>query len=60
MSSAIPALLSASLQAGSIGPLPAETPIGGPLWSLVVPALLLAIAAFGTFLLYRHFARREK
>lgn len=59
MSSAIPALLSASLQAGAIGPLPAETPIGGPLWSLVVPALLLAVAAFGTFLLYRHFARRE-
>jgi hypothetical protein len=60
MTSAIPALLSASLQAGAIGPLPAETPIGGPLWSLAVPALLLAIAGFGTFMLYRHFATRDK
>jgi hypothetical protein len=52
--------LAASLQAAAVAPLPAETPIGGPLWSHVIPAALLAIAAFGTFLLYRHFASREE
>lgn len=38
--------------------LPAEPPIGGPLWSLVVPALLLLVATAATWLLYRHFARK--
>lgn len=37
--------------------LPAEPPIGGLLWTLVVPALLLALATLGTYLLYRRFAR---
>ena len=37
-------------------PIPAEPPIGGPLWSIVVPALLLLVASAATFLLYRHFA----
>ncbi|UCC84303.1 MAG: hypothetical protein JSW46_05070 [Gemmatimonadota bacterium] len=59
MISATPGLLAASVQAGTVAPLPAEAPIGGPLWSYVIPALLLAIATFGTFLLYRHFATRE-
>lgn len=40
-------------------PLPAEPPIGGPLWSLLVPALLFAVAFAATFLLYRHFANRD-
>jgi hypothetical protein len=52
------ATLAASLQSSAVAPLPAETPIGGPLWSYVVPALLLAVAAFGTLMLYRHFAKR--
>jgi len=39
-------------------PLPADPPIGGPLWSLAVPALLLLVAAAATWLLYRHFARK--
>lgn len=39
-------------------PLPAEPPIGGPLWSVVVPALLLVLATVATVLLYRHFAGR--
>ncbi|MGD2217199.1 MAG: hypothetical protein PVJ64_10590 [Gemmatimonadales bacterium] len=60
MISATFAPLAASVQAGAVAPLAAETPIGGPLWSFVVPALLLAVAAFGTFMLYRHFARREE
>ncbi|UCC74998.1 MAG: hypothetical protein JSV86_10730 [Gemmatimonadota bacterium] len=60
MTSAAFALFAASSQAGEVTPLPAETPIGGPLWSYLVPALLLAVAAFGTFILYRHFAEREE
>jgi len=39
-----------------IEPIPASPPIGGPLWSWVVPALLLAFASAATWLLYRHFA----
>ena len=37
-------------------PIPAEPPIGGPLWSVVVPAGLLLVAVVATYLLYRHFA----
>jgi hypothetical protein len=44
-------------QAGELRPLPAEPPIGGPLWSYFVPALLLLFATLGTYLLYRHFAK---
>jgi len=40
-------------------PIPAEPPIGGPLWSVVIPALLLLVTGLGTFMLYRHFAKRE-
>jgi hypothetical protein len=38
-------------------PIPAEPPIGGPFWTLVLPALLFAVAFLATFLLYRHFSR---
>ncbi len=37
-------------------PLPAQPPIEGPLWSVVVPALLFVVAFAATWLLYRHFA----
>jgi hypothetical protein len=40
-------------------PIPAETPIGGPLWSLVVPFLLFLVAFVATWKLYRHFAHRD-
>jgi hypothetical protein len=40
-------------------PLPAKPPIGGPFWTVVVPAALLLVAIWGTWLLYRHFAREE-
>lgn len=53
------ALVAPLIQSGDVTPLPAESPIGGPLWSLLVPAMLLATACLGTLLLYRHFARRE-
>ena len=39
-------------------PIPAESPIGGPLWSVVVPVGLLVLSFVATWLLYRHFARR--
>jgi len=39
-------------------PLPVGPPIGGVLWSIVVPAILLAVAAAATVMLYRHFAGR--
>jgi hypothetical protein len=40
--------------------LPAEPPIGGPLWTIVIPAVLLCVASLGTFLLYRHFAGKDE
>jgi hypothetical protein len=60
MTLAVLALITALTQSREVAPLPAETPIGGPLWSYVIPAALLAIAALGTFMLYRHFAAREQ
>jgi len=39
-----------------VTPIPAAPPIGGILWSLVVPALLFAFTFVATWLLYRHFA----
>jgi hypothetical protein len=41
-------------------PLPAEPPISGPLWGVVVPALLLVAAFAATYLLYRHFAGKGR
>lgn len=38
-------------------PLPASPLISGPLWSVVVPALLLLVTLAATIALYRHFAR---
>lgn len=37
-------------------PLPADPPIDGPFWSVVVPAALLAVSTAATWLLYRMFA----
>jgi len=47
-------------QLSDVAPLPAQTPISGPLWSYVVPAALFAVACLGTLMLYRHFAKREE
>jgi hypothetical protein len=49
----------AATAGASPDPLPAEPPIGGPLWSVLVPAVLFAVAFGATFLLYRHFANRD-
>lgn len=40
-------------------PLPAEPPIGGPVWTVVIPALLLIGSFLATFLLYKRFAKEE-
>lgn len=40
-------------------PIPAEPPIGGPIWTWVVPALLLLVASGSTWLLYRRFSSKE-
>ncbi len=55
-------MLLTMLQAGDTAapPIPAAIPIAaGPLWSLVVPALLLIFTAVSTYLLYRRFEREE-
>jgi len=48
-----------SIQAAAAHALPAEPPIGGMMWSVVVPALLLIIAFGATCLLYRRFAGED-
>lgn len=40
-------------------PIPAESPLDGALWTLVVPVLLFLVALLSTILLYRHFAVRN-
>jgi len=39
-------------------PIPATPPLGGWLWTVVVPAALFLIAFGATYLLYRRFADR--
>lgn len=39
-------------------PLPAESPLAGPLWTFVVPLALFAIAFGATLALYRRFSQR--
>ncbi len=53
-------IMNVLLQTSDLTPLAADPPIGGPLWSYVVPALLLFVCSLGTYLLYRHFSRGAK
>jgi len=39
--------------------LPATSPLGGFLWTWVVPVALFTVSLVATWLLYRHFARRK-
>ena len=39
--------------------IPARPPIGGPFWTIVVPAALLSVSIVATWLLYRSFSRKE-
>ena len=42
-----------------MAPLPASPPIGGAIWTIVVPAILFLGSFLGTYLLYRRFAEKE-
>ena len=40
-------------------PLPADPPIGGFVWTVVIPAILFLGSLLGTYLLYRRFSTEE-
>ena len=42
-----------------MSPIPAQPPMGGVFWSVIVPAALLLFTFWATYLLYRHFAGRS-
>ena len=42
---------------GEVIPLPASPPIGGVLWTVVVPSALFIGSLLGTYFLYRRFSR---
>ena len=46
--------------AEGIEPLPAEPPIGGAVWTIVIPAFLFVGSFLGTYLLYKRFSREEE
>ena len=48
-----------ALQDSARAPLPAEPPIEGPGWTVVVPALLFLVTAAGTWALWRRFADQD-
>lgn len=54
MSALVPSLLA---QATAVTPIPARPPISGPLWTIVIPALLFVVSFGATYLLYRKFSR---
>lgn len=55
----VSAALALAAQEAARAPLPAEPPIGGPGWTVWVPALLFLVTAAGTWALWRHFADRD-
>jgi hypothetical protein len=52
----------AALQHGpeGTGPLPVDPPIGGPVWTVLIPAVLFIGSFLGTYLLYRRFSREGR
>jgi hypothetical protein len=40
-------------------PLPADPPIGGPVWTIVIPAVLFLGSFLATYLLYKKFSKVE-
>jgi hypothetical protein len=44
---------------GGMAPLPADPPIGGPVWTVAIPAILFLGSFLGTYLLYKRFAKEE-
>jgi len=53
------ALALRAAQDSTRAPLPAEPPISGPAWTVLVPTLLFLVTAGGTWALWRHFADRD-
>lgn len=51
--------LAVAAQDSARAPLPAQPPISGPGWTVVVPALLFLVTAAGTWALWRHFADED-
>lgn len=47
---------SALQDAEAMAPLPADPPIEGAVWTVLIPAILLLGSFIGTYLLYRRFA----
>jgi hypothetical protein len=55
------AVISLAFQATpGLAPLPADPPIGGPVWTVVIPSVLFAGSFLGTYLLYKRFAKGEQ
>jgi hypothetical protein len=46
-------------EASALAPLPAAPPIGGAIWTVVIPAALFLGAFLGTYLLYKRFSKVE-
>ncbi len=42
-----------------MAPLPADPPISGPIWTILIPAVLLGGSFLGTYLLYKRFSKVE-
>ena len=42
----------------TIDRIPAQPPIGGPFWTIVLPALLLALSVAASWWLYQRFSRK--
>jgi hypothetical protein len=42
-----------------MAPLPADPPIGGLVWTVLIPAILLVGSFLATYLLYRRFSNEE-
>ncbi len=55
----VAAALALASQEAARAPLPAEPPIGGSGWTVVVPAVLFLVTAAGTWALWRHFAHQD-
>lgn len=53
------ALAGFSQEGGGMAPLPADPPIGGPVWTVLIPAILLVGSFLATYLLYRRFSKEE-
>lgn len=50
----------AGQETGPMAPLPADPPIGGFLWTVIIPSVLLIGSFLATYLLYRRFSKEEE